>query len=613
MKTNRGVLILYCLVVIWPVAAMGQAPIWGTDKPVFRPELKPDVPEWAKDAVWYQTWVQFFRNGDPANDPTSDNLEGTWPFEKPQGWQPFPMTSDPYSFQPWEEASGKNRYSIQHLRRYGGDFRGFIDKLDYLKDLGVTAVYFCPLFEAPAYHTYDTSMYHHVLRFYGPDPRGDKELYKQEKPEDPSTWVWTAADKQFVELLKEAHKRGIRIVPDGVFTYVGRTYWDERIRGENPPSTPEFRGYIKAVVKKWGDPNGDGDPADGIDGWRLDVGLALPDDFIREFRTWVRSINRNALLVVESWYDNTQMVNAAPWLQGDMYDSHMNYMFGDAMIRAFVDVEKQVTPSEMDVLLRALRVEYPLASQFALQNLIGTHDVGRFAGMLLTADQPHYGYGYTIKSALPYSYQIQQAHTYATAASEQATPSRNQPTEMDRQIQRSMLTFQYCYLGAPYIYMGDETGIWYGTRTPMIWADLDYAPRHPFGPAPPVKAGVDREIFETYKALGQMRAAEECLRRGSYNTVLTDDRKGLYVFERALNRREKIRAVFNLSKEPLTVDAIADYLQPLDPYKISNGEKPMEWRLIMGDAGDLNKLPGKAARVYKYVYRPENEMKMLHE
>jgi len=619
-KILKTSLFAVILLLLTPVL-IGQVPHWGTDKPAFNPELEPDVPEWAADAVWYQTWVHFFRNGDPGNDPTVDNLEGTWPFDQPEGWEAFPMTADPYSFQPWESATGKTMYSIRHLRRYGGDFRGFIDKLDYFEELGVNAIYILPMFEAPAYHTYDTWMYHHALRFYGPDPQGDKKLYSKEDPADPSTWVWTAADKMFVELIAEAHNRGIKVIVDGVFTYVGHTFWDKRMKGKDPPGMPEYREHIKAVVEKWGDPNGDGDPSDGLDGWRLDVGLALPYDFIREFRTWVRDVNKDALLVVESWFDGTQLINTAPWLQGDMYDSHMNYMFGDAMIRAFVDDENQITPSELDVLLRSLRIEYPLESQYALQNLIGTHDVGRFAGMILTPDEQHYNYRYTIDGALPYSYQVQQAHPYVKPFTEAAAQPGEEIqkerkihlSDYDRQIQKSILTFMYCYLGAPYIYMGDEVGTWYGNRTPLIWDDLEYEVRHPFGKEYPVKAEVDKEIFEFYKSVGKMRSEQECLRRGSYRTVLKDDANGLMVFERRLSRTERIRAVFNLTKEPVEVDAIVRYLRPLDPYRIPNGERPLEWELIMGDPGDLNVIPPKGSRVYRFVYNPENENKMFDQ
>lgn len=77
-----------------------------------------------------------------------------------------------------------------------------------------------------------------------------------------------------------------------------------------------------------------------------------------------------------------------------------------------------------------------------------------------------------------------------------------------------------------------------------------------------------------------------------------------------MNQKERICAVFNLSKEPQEVDAFARYLRPMDPYKLPNGEKPLEWKLIMGDPGELNEIPPKGARVYRFVYKPENEPRM---
>ena len=613
-----GRMLVACFFIMFCTAyTYSQIYPWGRDKPPYNPDAQPDVPEWTKDAVWYHIYTPWFRNGDPDNDPTVDDLEGTWPFEKPGGWEPFPMTADPYAFQPWEEATGENMYKISHFRRYGGDFQGVIDKLDYLQELGVNGLYFCPIFEAPAIHNYDTRMYHHADRFYGPDPAGYMKLYEKEDPADPTTWVWTEADKLFVKLLDEAHQRGMHVIVDGVFTYVGHTYWDERVKGKYPANVPEYREHLKAVVEKWGDPDGDGDPSDGIDGWRLDIGLTLPDDFIREFRTWVRDVNPEAFMFAESYHDKTPLLNQAAWLQGDMYDAHMNYMFGDAMIKAFVHDEFQISPWELDVILKAIRAEYPLASQFALHNLMGTHDTGRFGSFILRRDRPHYpfqihypfGFMYRITGDMPYSYKIQMDHLYNEPTKH--TEKKFRPDAHDKQMWKTILTFQFCYLGAPYIFQGDETGVYYGTRIPVLWDDFEYEDRHPNGPDHPVEAKVDQEMLGFYKAIGRLRQENEVLRRGSYRTVCKDDERGLFAFERKLNRQDRICAVFNFNDEPLEVDAIVDYLRPMDPYKIPHGEKPLEWELIFGDTGDLNVIPPKGSRVYRYVFKPENVNKMM--
>ena len=84
---------------------------------------------------------------------------------------------------------------IFYDRRYGGDLQGIIDHLDYLNDLGVGAIYLNPIFDAVSLHKYDGSTYHHVDINFGPDPEGDKKLIESETPDDPSTWIWTSADK----------------------------------------------------------------------------------------------------------------------------------------------------------------------------------------------------------------------------------------------------------------------------------------------------------------------------------------------------------------------------------------------------------------------------------
>ena len=99
-------------------------------------ELDLSVPAWAKDVVWYQIFVERFRNGDPANDPTLHDIEGSWPHAQPEGWQPTPWTHDWYRQEDWAEATGEDFYYTAQLRRYGGDLQGVLDRLDYLHDRG---------------------------------------------------------------------------------------------------------------------------------------------------------------------------------------------------------------------------------------------------------------------------------------------------------------------------------------------------------------------------------------------------------------------------------------------------------------------------------------------
>ncbi len=157
------------------------------------------MPAWAKDVVWYQIFVERFRNGDPSNDPTLHDMESSWPPTKPEGWQPTPWTHDWYRQEDWAGATGEDFYYTAQLRRYGGDLQGVLDRLDYLRDLGVTALYFNPINDAPSLHKYDARTYRHIDRNFGPDPQGDEALIAAEDPTDPATWQWTAADSLFVD------------------------------------------------------------------------------------------------------------------------------------------------------------------------------------------------------------------------------------------------------------------------------------------------------------------------------------------------------------------------------------------------------------------------------
>ena len=106
-------------------------------------------------------------------------------------------------------------------RRYGGDLQGIIDKLDYLQELGITAIYLNPVFQSPSHHKYDGESYHHIDPNFGPDPQGDRQQIATENPLDSSTWVWTSADDLVLELIRKVHERGMRIIFDGVFNHMG--------------------------------------------------------------------------------------------------------------------------------------------------------------------------------------------------------------------------------------------------------------------------------------------------------------------------------------------------------------------------------------------------------
>ncbi|MFQ5585056.1 MAG: glycoside hydrolase family 13 protein, partial [Calditrichia bacterium] len=459
----------------------------------------PRVPGWAKDAVWYQIFPERFRNGDTGNDPTQEDIEGAWPYFVPGDWQIHPWTSDWYKLQPWEsgidwhrhfdwaEPGQANFYASAGLRRYGGDLKGVLDRLDYLAELGINAIYFNPLFESPSLHKYDAAMYHHIDNNFGPDPHRDSLIWAKENPVDATTWQWTTADSLFLHLLKECHKRGIRVIIDGVFNHVGYYFWAFQdvlknqqtseykdwfiIKSWDDPTTlknefeyegwygvrdlPEInedeRGLVKGprehihnIVKRWMDPNGDGDPSDGIDGWRLDVADMVKMDFWRDFRKWVKEINPQAYITGEIWWEDwprNKMFNAAPWLQGDAFDAVMNYRWGRAVKQFVIDRKKKISPAAFVDSLNAVFNDYPEENVFVLQNLIDSHDMERLASRIVNPD------GWPDHDSNP---------------SQNPDFDVRKPNREEREIQKLVVGIQMTTPGAPLIYYGDEAGMWGG-------------------------------------------------------------------------------------------------------------------------------------------------------
>lgn len=318
------------------------------------------TPDWVKDAVFYEIFPDSFARSNRIAKPT--NLEA---------WDAKPST---FGFK-------------------GGDLLGVAERLDYLQDLGINAIYFTPIFQSTANHRYHTQDYFHVDPILG-------------------------SDAAFKELLESAHRRNIRVIIDGVFNHASRGFYQFNHSLENGsaspyidwfyikgfplhayegkpvnyeawwgiPALPKFntelpavRDFIYRAAQHW--------LQQGIDGWRLDVpGEINDDEFWREFRRRVKGIDPDAYIVGEIWHE------AQRWLQGDQFDAVMNYLFTKAAIGFFIKDKKDesltasagYSPVQN---LDASGFAYTVNSTLALydsginqaqMNLLDSHDTARF-------------------------------------------------------------------------------------------------------------------------------------------------------------------------------------------------------------------------------------------
>jgi cyclomaltodextrinase / maltogenic alpha-amylase / neopullulanase len=526
------------------------------------------TPDWAKNVVWYQIMLDRWRNNDPANDPDSAT----------------PWTWDWY--QPHSAGERRGFYGgdgIWH-RLYGGDLRGMIATLDYLENLGVTGIYLNPSFEAPGHHKYNTSDYRHIDDNFG--TRDDVQTVWNRETADSSTWYFTPTDRLFLDFVREAHRRGFKVILDGVFNHSGTEFWafQDLVRnGKNspykdwyvvkewditPPSPgapnfsyegwagyaglpeyaenengllPGIRNHIFDITRRWLDPNGDGDPSDGVDGWRLDVPENVHERFWREWRHVVKGTNPDAYITGEIWE------NAAHRLRGDHYDAVMNYEFLKRVYGFFIPggTTKAMSASEFARSFEDLHSWYLPQVTLVQQNLLGSHDVDRIASAIhnragwkrgrIQDDNPRYDGG--------------------------------PPAADDYELLKLIEVFQMTWEGAPMIYYGDEVGMFGAddpsNRMPMWWRDLmpydnpDYVIRP--------------DLHDHTRRLIAIRNAYSALRTGSSRFIHTDDTKAIVAFERADAHNRLIVVLNNTQAENSAVipaEPGARFVNLLDPASV---------------------------------------------
>ncbi|QGH35807.1 alpha-glycosidase [Gracilibacillus salitolerans] len=370
------------------------------------------APDWVKDTVWYQIFPERFANGDASLNP-----EATLPWGS--------MDPTPTNF-------------------FGGDFQGVMDHLDYLERLGITGIYFTPIFKAYSNHKYDTIDYFEI------DPQfGDKETFRT--------------------LVKKCHERGIKVMLDAVFNHSGYYFepfqdvlkkqedsrykdwfhlWEYPVKAEGYPNydafgfvasmpkldttNPEVKKYLLDVARYWIEEF-------DIDGWRLDVANEVDHAFWRDFRQVVKKAKPDAYILGEIWHDSMR------WLQGDQFDAVMNYPFTNGAVEFFA---KNNMDSETfaDNITNVLHM-YPQNVNEVAFNLLDSHDTARIL------------------------------------------------TEADGNKERIKLLylFQLSFIGSPCIYYGDEIGMTGGNdpgcRKCMEWDESKQ----------------DRELFDFVRKLLHMR------------------------------------------------------------------------------------------------------------
>jgi cyclomaltodextrinase len=325
--------------------------------------------------------------------------------------------------------------------------------------------------------------------------------------------------------------------------------------------------YILAATRRWMDPNGDGNPEDGIDGWRLDVAFCIAHPFWVDWRKFVKSLNPEAYLTAEV----VEPIPALkPYLQGDEFDAIMNYNFAFSCAEYFIEQENGLTTTEFDRTLRELREAFPPGVAYVMQNLFGSHDTNRLGSHIVNR---HLG---SFRNWGDY---------FGRSKAENSKYETRKPNPEELTIQKLFAIFQMTYIGAPMIYYGDEAGMWGANdpccRKPMVWPDLEYDGEAylPDGSKRkiPDRVEFNEELFRHYKNLIHIRNTHEALRIGDYKTLFIEDNKGLYVFSRNTMDETVIVMLRNNTAEhnvavPLNFEAeFSDVLNENAYFKTHNG------------------------------------------
>jgi len=460
------------------------------------------TPDWAKGAVMYQIYVDRFYNGDPTNDV----LSGEYSYigdkvTKVDDWNKYPASMGVREF-------------------YGGDLKGVIDKLDYLKDLGIEVIYFNPLFVSPSNHKYDIQDYDYIDPHFGKLVSDEGELLGDNTENRYATRYINrvtnkknleASNELFAQVVEEAHKRGIRVILDGVFNHCGsfnkwmdkeRIYEDadgyeagayvaqdspyhdyfQFFAGGNWPYNNNYDGwwghdtlpklnyegsenlynYVLRIAAKWVS------PPYCADGWRLDVAADLGHSpefnhkFWKDFRKAVKRANPEAIILAEHYGSPRE------WLKGREWDSVMNYdAFMEPLTWFLTGMQKHSDDFRQDMLGNAdafwgsmyhNTADFTNSSWLVAMNELSNHDHSRF----LTRT----------------NHKVGRTNSLGPEAANEG---------VNKAVMREAVMVQMTWPGAPTIYYGDEAGV-------CGFTDPDNRRTYPWGHE-------DKELIEYHKAL----------------------------------------------------------------------------------------------------------------
>ena len=502
------------------------------------------TPDWAKGAVMYQIYPDRFANGDVSNDvKTNEYIYLKQKTEQVTDWNSLPAASD------------INRF-------YGGDLQGVLNKLDYLAELGVEVLYFNPLFVSPSNHKYDTQDYWHIDPHFGKIVRESGSVLAADAKTNETASLYAsrttadenlaASDALFAELIQQAHARGMRVILDGVFNHCGAFHkWLDReglykgkLRGayryadspyhdyfywnadgtyegwwgyENHPKLnvegcAALREELLAIARRWVSP-----PFDA-DGWRLDVAADLGKTeefnhaFWRMFRTAVKSVSPDKLILAEHYGD------AMSWLQGDEWDTVMNYdAFMEPVSWFLTGMEKHSDEFNQGLLgnsesfIGAMTYHMPAfyaPSLYTAMNELDNHDHSRF----LTRTNHRVG---RVANVGPY------------AAAENT----------NKAVLREAVVIQMTWPGAPTLYYGDEAG-------QVGFTDPDNRRTYPWGQE-------DQELIRFYKEMIAVHRRFPVLAMGSLKFLHHDYNVLSYG---RFNQEEQVIVVINNRNERVHVE-----------------------------------------------------------